>query len=629
MAAGDNHPARRRKRGAAADISAGVEHHRAGRLDRAEALYRKALRKEPANPDALHLLGVIAAARGNSARAVQLIGKALLIVPDFADGHYNLGNALRTAGGVEEAVASYRRAIELRPDFAGAHTNLGVVLSEQGELAAAIASCERATALDPRNVEAQTNLGQVLRRAGRLDAAEGSLRRAAALDPGSAACQIDLGNLLVEQRRFREAAEYYQRASELNPALASARRGLATCLRAEGNIGAAIASYRDALARDPDDAATWNDLGRCHVALGHFDDAAQAFRRAVATDPNLADSYRNLANCRLLPADHPDMAQVAALAARADLPVEDRVGAYFAIAKVLDDAGRFNEAFAAYEQANRLYRTTMMPPFDATELTREIDRIIRQFTPDFLAAVSTWGDPSELPVFIVGVPRSGTSLVEQIAASHSRVFGAGELRSVGKIASELGPPDAPWTPTRVRHAATVYLQKLHALAGGADRVIDKLPDNIFMLGVIAALYPAARVVFCRRDPRDVGLSCYFQKFSAGLLKFSYDLAECGYRIRETERLAEHWRRVLPLRWLDVQYESLVADVENESRRLIDFLGLEWEPACLDFHRTERTVQTASSWQVRQPLFQQSVGRWHNYTRHLGPLLEELALAEET
>ena len=175
----------------------------------------------------------------------------------------------------------------------------------------------------------------------------------------------------------------------------------------------------------------------------------------------------------------------------------------------------------------------------------------------------------------------------------------------------------------VRRAADAHLERLSGLSGGADRVIDKLPDNIFMLGVIATLYPAARIIFCRRDPRDIGVSCFFQKFSAGLLTFSYDLADCGRRIRETERLGAHWRRVLPLRWLDIQYESLVADLEGESRRLIEYLGLAWEPACLDFHRTMRTVQTASSWQVRQPLYHRSVGRWRHYERHLGPLLQEL------
>jgi hypothetical protein len=322
------------------------------------------------------------------------------------------------------------------------------------------------------------------------------------------------------------------------------------------------------------------------------------------------------------------MTRIVALAARTDLPIEERAAAGFAVAKALDDADRYDEAFAAYDAANRLYRaarTAAGDHFDAADLARRIDRLIVDFTPAFFASVRGWGSPSDLPVFIVGLPRAGTSLVEQIAASHSRVFGAGELRNIGEASAELGPVEAPWTQATVRRAADAHLERLSGLGGGADRVIDKLPDNIFMLGVIATLYPAARIIFCRRDPRDIGVSCFFQNFSAGLLTFSYDLADCGRRIRETERLAAHWHRVLPLRCLDIQYESLVADLEGESRRLVDFLGLAWEPACLDFHSTIRIVQTASSWQVRQPLYHRSVGRWRHYERHLGRLLGELAL----
>jgi hypothetical protein len=221
------------------------------------------------------------------------------------------------------------------------------------------------------------------------------------------------------------------------------------------------------------------------------------------------------------------------------------------------------------------------------------------------------------------MPRSGTSLVEQIAASHSCVFGAGELRNIGEAAKELGPVSALWERVAVRRVADAQLARLRGLGGRGDRVIDKLPDNVFMLGVIATLYPRARIIFCRRDPRDIGLSCFFQKFSVGLLMFSYDLADCGKRIRETERIAAHWHRALPLRCLDIQYESLVTDLEGESRRLIEFLDLKWEPGCLDFHRNKRTVQTASAWQVRQPLYNRSLRRWRHYERHLGPLLEEL------
>jgi tetratricopeptide (TPR) repeat protein len=630
MAVSGNRADRRRRVASTAELTAALEHHRAGRLDRAETLYRKFLQKSPGNPDALHLLGVLAVVRGNPDQAVQLIGRALAAVPNFPEGHSNLGNALRGAGRLAEACASYRRAIELRPDFAAAHCNLGLALNQQGSFAAAIASFERSIGLDPRNVEAHAGLGNALREIGRLEAAEPPLRRAVELNPGSFDLQINLANVLLELRRFGEAAACYRRGIEIDSRQVRAHRGLATSLRAAGDINAAIAHYRDALALSPSEAPLWNDLGRCFLALGRFEEATEAFRSALALDADLADAYRNLAACRLLPADDQEMARAAGLANRTDLPIEERATAGFAVAKALDDADRYDEAFVTYESANRLYRAARAAAgdhFDTAALTRQVDRLIANFTPAFFSAVSGWGNPSDLPVFIVGLPRSGTTLVEQIAASHSRVFGAGELREIGETAAALGPFEAPWQQASVRRTADAHLERLSGLCADADRVIDKLPDNIFMLGVIATLYPAARIIFCRRDPRDIGVSCYFQKFSAGLLTFSYDLTDCGRRIRETDRLAAHWHRVLPLRWLDIHYESLVADLEGESRRLIEFLGLAWEPSCLDFHRTIRAVQTASSWQVRQPLYHRSVGRWRHYARHLGPLLAELASSD--
>jgi tetratricopeptide (TPR) repeat protein len=628
MAGSGNRADRRRQAALTADLTVALEHHRAGRLQLAEALYRKFLQKSPGNLDALHMLGVVALARGDADQAIQLIGKVLAVVPNSAEAHSNLGNALRAAGRPADACTSYRRAIALRPDLAGAHNNLGRALCEQGDFAAGMASCQRAIALDPGSVEAHTNLGKALHGLRQLEAAEASFRQAAQLNPGAADLHADLGGVLFELRRFAAAAASYRRAIELDPRLVSAHCGLATSLRLAGDVDAAIASLHDALTLSPDEAPLWNELGIALGAQGRFDEAVKAFHQARAIDPDLALTYYHLSTCQQLAADDPEMVRITARAARTDLPIVERVAAGFAVAKALDDADRYDEAFAVYDQANRLYREVRAAAgdrFDAADLAREINRSIAEFTSAFFAAVHGWGNPSELPVFIVGMPRSGTSLVEQIAASHSRVFGGGELKNVSEAAAKLGPVDATWTQATVRRVADAHLETLRGLGGGAERVIDKLPDNIFTLGVIATLYPGARIIFCRRDPHDIGLSCFFQKFSAGLLTFSYDLADCGRRIRETERIAAHWHHVLPLRYLDVQYESLVADLESESRRLIEFLGLAWEPACLDFHRTQRTVQTASAWQVRQPLYNRSVGRWRHYERHLGPLLNELAL----
>ena len=575
----------------AAELSAALALHRAGRLGPAEALYRKILQQSPRHPDALHLSGLVALARGQTDRAIRLIGKALDASPGFAQGHSNLGNALRQAGRLDEAAGAHRRSIALRPDFAAAHANLGLVLGELGDLAAAEESCRRALALDPRSAEALGNLA----------------------------------NILFWQRDYDAAAAFYRRAIALDPGHPSARHGLVESLRATGAVEAAEEACQDALGRTPADAAMWNELGRCRLALGRFEAAAEAFDRALALDPGLADAYRNLAACGRLSAEDPAIARLTAMAARPDLPAEERATAGFALGKALDAADRCDEAFAAYDSANRLYRHVRAAAgdrFDPAALAGTVDRLIAEFGRERRAALAGGGNPSEAPVFILGLPRSGTSLVEQIVASHSQIFGAGELRVIGAAATALGPVEG-WTADRLRTVAEAQLAQLTALAPGARRIIDKLPDNIFQLGVIAALYPEARIVFCRREPRDIGLSCYFQKFSAGSLTFSYDLADVGLRIRETERLAAHWRRALPLRWIEIDYEALVGDLETESRRLIDFLGLGWEPGCLDFHRTERVVQTASAWQVRQPLFDRSVGRWRRYERHLAPLLEAL------
>ena len=625
------HHATRGSRGAAADLVAAFEHHKAGQLDRAETLYRKVLRKMPSNPDALQLLGVIALDRGYIDRAIQLIGKAVAINPNLALAHSNLGNALLASGRVGDAIASYRRAISLEPRFAAAHCNLGKALDSQGSFSAAVESCRRAVELDPGMADAYNNLGNALRGDGRLEDSVVALRHAVALAPRRVDLHTNVGNVQLELQRFDAAMTSFRRAIEIDPKYARSHYGLAACLRFVGEMDAALESYRRALTLDPNQATIWNDIGNVFRALGRFDEAIDAFQNAIAVAPDFADPYRNLAACRSLATDKDEFARVSVLATREDLPVDERVAAGFALGKALDDADRYDEAFAAYENANRLFHDLLAAQghaFDAEALRRLTDETIARFTPEFFASMKGKGDPSELPVFIVGMPRSGTSLVEQIAASHSRVSGAGELSDIGEIAGQLvsrgtdgAHPD--WDAAELGRHADAHLDRLRRLGGSAERVIDKMPDNIFKLGVIAALFPSARVICCRRDARDTGLSCYFQKFSGRQLAFSYDLADCGRRYRETERLTAYWHRALPLRTLDVQYETLVDDLEGQSRRLISFLGLHWEAACLDFHRTERTVKTASSWQVRQPLYRRAVGRWKHYANHLSALIAEL------
>jgi hypothetical protein len=330
----------------------------------------------------------------------------------------------------------------------------------------------------------------------------------------------------------------------------------------------------------------------------------------------------------------PDIGRLSEALDRTDLPIDDRITAGFALGQMLDTEGSCDAAFARFAAANALVLATQAEAghrFDAAAFDAAIDRLIAQVTPDFLARAAAWGNPSELPVFIVGMPRSGSTLVEQIAASHSQVFGAGESKALGRAIEAMAQGSAPlapidWDAAAARGLADRHVAHLAALAGGANsgitRVVDKMLDNVFHLGLIAVLFPHARVIICRRDTRDVCLSCYFHHFADQNL-YTYDLVACARRARAVERLIAHWRAVLPVRMHEVVYESLVARPTDEIWRLIDFLGLHREAACLDAHRTERVVATTSAWQVREPISARSVGRWRLYRRHLSELLKEL------
>jgi hypothetical protein len=397
------------------------------------------------------------------------------------------------------------------------------------------------------------------------------------------------------------------------------------------DLAASETGLRQALALAPNYAAAWHELGTVLRSSGRFDEALMCFHRALDLDPDRPEIYRSLAVTGQRAEEEAQLHRLEAVLKSRERSVSDRISAGFALGMLLDNAGRYDDAFPSFAEANALYRRHRAEAgerFDIAALHGQVDDLIELATPAFFSVAAAWGTASQVPVFIVGMPRSGTSLVEQIAASHSCVFGAGELNAFGGIWARLsahnrGLPVERWDEPLARQLADGHVAYLRTLGNGAVRVIDKMPDNLFFLWIIAALFPAARVILCRRDLRDVCLSCYFHRFTDGHL-YAYDLADCAARALETERLAVHWLRMLPLEILVIDYEKLVADLEGESRRLIEFLGLGWEPACLDFHRTERPVLTASAWQVRQPLYRCSVGRWRRYARHLRPLLNVLS-----
>ncbi len=625
----------RQRAGRLRTVRAGFAHHQAGRLHRAEALYRKALHRNPDDANALHLLGVIAFQCGEVGTALRLIERALPELQDVPDVHLNHGNALREAGRPAEAVTSYRRALALQPDYGMAHNNLAAAFNEQQQFAAGLASANRAIELIPEFFGAYIHRAASLMGLGRFAEAETPLRRALDLAPDHAQSHCDLGWVLARLGRHDEAVTFLERAVALDPKDATIHFALGATPHLIHDLAASEAGLRRAVALAPDYTAAWHELGTVLRSSGRFEEALLCFHCARDLDPDWPEPYRSLAVTGRQTANGAQRRRLETVTRLRPLGFRQDLGG-LCPGHAAEQWGQCDEAFACFAEANALYRqerATAGERFDIDALRAQIGDLIKLSTPALFSATASWGTASALPVFIVGMPRSGTSLVEQIAASHSRVLGAGELTELEGICRALSAhngslPVEKWDAPFSLQLAERHVARLQALSDGATRVIDKMPDNIFFLWIVAALFPSARVIFCRRDLRDVSLSCYFHLFTEGHL-YAYDLADCGARALEAERLARHWRGVLPLRMMVVDYEQLVEDLEGESRRLIEFLGLEWEPACLDFHLTGRPVFTASAWQVRQPLYRRSVGRWRDYERHLAPLLGMLAQGQDS
>ena len=611
-------------------LAIAVSHYQAGRSNDAARICDAVLRRDADDPAALHLLGLLTLDRGDPARAAALIARSLAVRPDQAPVLADLSGAHRAAGEARAAVEAARRAVALDPALPLAQVQLGYALLMRQDTTGAADALRRATELAPGLAEAWVGLAAALTQRGEHGFAAEAWEAAVAQKPDDPGLLTELAASLAGLKRFSPALAAYQRADALAPGDSRVQYGIAGSLLHTGQAAAAAAVCRRALEAAPDPRLLVL-LSNCEAALGHFDAAAQACRQALVLDPGSAATLHDLVALGERGDDEVVKHAAGAVLNDPSRAAHDRALAGFALGKVCDRSGQYDAAFAAFDRANRLLRTERNAKgfvFDRKTLRDLVDRQIATFSAETFAATTGWGDTSASPVFIVGMPRSGTSLVEQIAASHAQVFGAGEQTALLTLLTALemehgGHHPAAWRRASVRRATATYLDHLRAQGSDAIRIIDKQPDNVLCLGHIVILFPRARIVVCRRDPRDVAVSCFFQQFRDDALVWTDDLADCAYRTHEIDRLVKHWREVLPIPMLEMQYETLVANLETESRRLIDFLGLDWDPACLSFHATERTVMTASHWQVRQPIYAGSVGRWRHYRSHLGPMLHEL------
>ena len=496
----------------------------------------------------------------------------------------------------------------------------------QGAYAEAITSYGRLLELNPRHANACNNLGAALCKVGRYTEAEQHFRRAIDLKPGYSDAHSNLGSVLGWRGHFRESEDSLRRALKLKPNHVDARSTLGLTLLSLGRPSDAKAHFEEALKIAPRHAYALLGMGQVAKAEGRFDDAEALFRRALEADPNMPGAWAALVGLRKMRSDAGWLSRAEEIAASGIAPLEE-AGVRFAIGKYYDDVADFNRAFHSYKRANGLLKA-IAGDYERDARTRFVDDLIRVYTRETISRMEGGTSASVKPIFVVGMMRSGTSLAEQIIASHPAVKGAGELTFWGdavhrhEAAIRQGPLGEPLR----KKLAQDYLRTLTGRAVDALRIVDKAPVNSDYLGVIHSVLPKARIIYMRRDPIDTCLSCYFQQFSPAL-NFTQDLSDLAHYYREHQRLIAHWRTVLPPGTiLDVPYEELIADQQGWTRRILDFLGLEWDERCLHFQDTQRTVATSSFWQVRQKIYKDSVQRWRNYKRFIGALrdLKDLA-----
>ncbi len=605
----------------------------AGLVDEAVAEGRTAVELQPAYPGAWSNLGIALFDKERFEEALECLDRALALQDNFAMGHSNRGNALQRLKRFREAEGAYRRSLELEPRYADAWNNLGTCLRELKRYGEAEAAYRQALALKPHDPDILDSLALALKDLERFDEAAETFRAALAIEARSDKICVHFGAMLIDRHVIDEAAALAERALALNPDNHDAVNLMGRVSFEREQPEQALGFFQRALALKPGLADAYNNMGNALKELGRLDDALTAYHKSLELDPDITGVYVNLADSmKFAPGDR-YLTQMQALAARTEgLSPTDRLQLDFALGKAYADLKEYSRSFGHLLQGNAAKRAAIA--YDEDAAMAFFDRIEKVFSRKLIAQKSGGGDASARPIFVLGMPRSGTTLVEQIIASHPMAHGAGELMTLHDtvIEKEAGGPSYPELVASLdagglRRLGASYLDKLRKIAPEGERVTDKMPSNYYYVGLIHLALPNAKIIHTVRDPVDNCISCFSKLFSAEQ-NHTYDLGELGRYYRRYERLMAHWRNALPTgAFLDVRYEDVVADTEGAARRILAHCGLPWDDRCLAFHETDRPVRTASATQVRQPIYASAVGRWRVYEEFLGPLLTALGKAE--
>ena len=636
-----------------------------GYLGEAEKLYREILAHAPDQPDALHYLGLVYMEKGDDKQAESYIKRSLTLTNNpVYFGNY--GFFLTRQRKHEAAIEQYKKALELQPNYAEGWFNLGVSYSALGNLTAAEEAYEKAISFNNNYVKAMHNLACVQEAQGKSAEAQETIKKIQAIVPDTADIYYKLGlafQLLGGNANTHKAYEYFRKALEIEPSSLEFRIAYARLLSNSNYIEAALDEYRNVLnvepdyqnvrieyglnlirdnqikmaeeelsmilKKSPDNISAMIGTGNIQGIKGNFSDAETIYNRILTLDKyNERALFGIVNNRKMTDKDNNLIKTLQQVSTKNNNSVS-----WYALGKIYNDLDDYDSAFDAYKKANVIKNSRI--DYNRIEHSGYVDKIISVFTRDFVESRQINGNPSGLPVFIVGTPRSGTTLTEQIISSHPLVAGAGELKYIGQLAvnrisnqhSEEKYPERIFklTPEVIQKEAGIYLEKIkeYQERDGILRITDKMPGNFLYIGYILILLPQARIIHCQRNPLDACLSMYFQNFQSSH-QYSFDLENLGHWYKDYLRLMEHWNRIAGDRILNIDYDGTVNATEVTARKLIEFCGLEWDEKCLEFYKSKRDIRTASLWQARQPIYKTSLERWKRYDNHIGVLKEILA-----
>lgn len=624
-----------------------------GRLGEAAECWEKALEIKPDFAFAWSNLGNVLRDMGHLEDSEEKCRKALECDPNYVQAMNNLGNALLDQGHTEEAEEQYRKAVAIKPDYAEAHSNLAISLIRQSRYEEAILHGRYAISFQPDYLDALINLGNAYAALGHTDEAEKTIQRAVRLKPDSAEAHIDLADILFMKDRYGDAEIELNRAQKLTPDSPRIHLKLSNVLERGNKIDEALKAIDKAVELNPEMPEAWLRKGSiCHIAnriedarehfskalamnedmplalismaeldlsLGNIDAARERIEKAQKFAPNNPSLYHTISKYKTFTEDDPDFQQMVRLEKDVERFGLDHASVLnFALFSAYENIGDYDKAFAHLAKGNACKRKLI--PYDRTQQAENFKALQASYSREALDSLKGKGFQSELPVFIVGMPRSGTTLTEQIISAHPDAFGAGELLEISQTDTEFGPLNAE-TAHKMGKWYVGQVKKRDP-SGKAKRITDKMPGNFSNTGKIAIILPDSRIIHCRRDPVDTCLSCFKQNFARGQY-WSYDLAELADYYNRYLDLMDYWRDVLPDRLMEIDYEETVNNFEPQARALVGHAGLDWNDSCLKPHKQKRAVLTASKMQVIKPVYKTSVKSWQRYEKQLAPLIDGL------